>query len=832
MIDRLEPKEGLSPTKRALLALKQMQSKLDALEQAKNEPIAIVGIGCRFPQSGDRPEDFWQLLIEGKCGITEVPADRWDIDAYYNSDANAPGKMYARYGGFVAHLQDFDAQFFRISPREAVSLDPQQRLLLEVSWEALERAGMATSRLAGSQTGVFVGICGNDYWHRLLAKKTLEIDAYLATGNSHSMASGRLSYILGLTGPSISVDTACSSSLVAVHLAIASLRNRECNRAIAAGVNRILLPEVSINFSKARMLTSGRHCKTFDAAADGFVRAEGCGAIVLQRLSDAVADGSNILAVILGSAVNHDGRSSGLTVPNGPAQQAVIRQALESSSIEPHQVSYVETHGTGTALGDPIEVGALGAVFGEKALTEPLLIGSVKTNIGHLEAAAGIASLIKVVLALQQEEIPPHLHLQQPNPHIEWEQLPIKVATAPTPWTRGQQQRIAGVSSFGFSGTNACVLVAEAPQIARNLFEVIRPLHIFTLSAKTQTALKQLAEHYQDYLATTLAAIGDICFTANIGRSHFNYRLGVVTSSTTQLQKQLAAFANGEEVAGLHQGRLQDNSGAKKLAFVFAGFGCQYAHMGHQLYQNQPTFRNAIARCAEILTSYLDVPLLEILYPTQKESALLNQSIYAQSALFAFEYALFELWTSWGIQPTAVMGEDVGELVAACVGGVFSLEDGLKLSAARGKRLASNAIEDGLLAFVTVAQEVRYSEPKTQFIASFPGDVATYRYWCRHPLPVEKLLAERVKTLVASGDEIFVEISPQPTLSITNTEGSLLFSLRPEREDYNQILHCLRELYLQGVEVNWSGFDRDYPRRLVVLPTYPFQRQRYWFEPS
>lgn len=823
MLDRLEPGEDLSPTKRALLALKQMQSKLEALEKAKNEPIAIVGVGCRFPQLCDRPEDFWQLLIDGKSAITEVPSDRWDIDAYYSADATTPGKMYTRYGGFVPHLQDFDAQFFRISPREAVSLDPQQRLLLEVSWEALERAGIAPDRLTGSQTGVFVGICGNDYWHRLLSKKTSEIDAYLATGNAHSMASGRLSYILGLTGPSMSVDTACSSSLVAVHMATSSLRNRECDLAIASGVNRILLPEVSINFSKARMLTPGKYCKTFDAAADGFVRAEGCGAIVLKRLSDAVADGNNILAVILGSAVNHDGRSSGLTVPNGPAQQAVIRQALERSNIKPHQVSYIETHGTGTALGDPIEVGALGAVFGQKRSTPPLIIGSVKTNIGHLEAAAGIASLIKVVLALQQEEIPPHLHLQQPNPHIDWEQLPIKVATERTPWTRGQQ-RIAGVSSFGFSGTNAHVVVAEAPQLERNLAPEVRPLHIFTLSAKTQTALKQLAVRYQEYLATTSADIGDICFTANTGRSHFNHRQYIVTSSTTQLGAQLAAFVNGQEAAELHIGQVKDHSAAKKLAFVFAG-SCQYAEMGHQLYQTQPTFRRAIDQCAEILISYIDVPLREILYPSQKESALLNQSIYAQSALFAFEYALFELWSSWGIQPLAVMGDDVGEFVAACIAGVFSLEDGLKLIAARDKQLLSDA-EDVL---ASVAQEVSYYTPKTQFIACFPGDVATYQYWCRHPLLSRRLLAEGVKTLTLSGCEIFIEISPQPTLLSTNTEG-ILYSLRPEGDTYSQILHCLGELYLQGVAVNWSGFDRDYSRRLVVLPTYPFARQRYWFE--
>lgn len=348
----------------------------------------------------------------------------------------------------------------------------------------------------------------------------------------------------------------------------------------------------------------------------------------------------------------------------------------------------------------------------------------------------------------------------------------------------------------------------------------MRPLHIFTLSAKTQTALKQLATRYQDYLARAIADIGDICFTAKVGRLHFNYRLYVLTSSATQLGEQLAAFVEGKEVAPLHVGQVKDNSGAKKLAFGFAGFDCQHAEMGHQLYQTQPTFRNAIERCAEILTSYLDIPLLEILYPTQKSSASLNQS-----ALFAFEYALFELWSSLGIQPNAVMGDDVGEVVAACVAGIFSLEDGLKLIAARDKQLLSADV--GLLE--SVAQEISYSPPKTQFIASFAGDVATYDYWC-HSLLTEKLWVERVKTLESFSYDIFIKISPHPTLLSPNTEGKFLSSLRPEIDSYSQILTCLGELYLQGVAVNWSGFNRDSARRLVVLPTYPFQRQRYWFE--
>ncbi|MGB5635586.1 MAG: polyketide synthase, partial [Waterburya sp.] len=445
--------------KQALLELKQMRAKLNVLESAKTEPIAIVGMGCRFPGGANNPEAFWQLLQNGVDAISEVPGDRWDIDAYYDPNPDTPGKTYARYGGFVAGLDEFDSQFFNISPKEAASLDPQQRLLLEVSWEALENAGVASDRLAGSPTGVFVGICSNDYSQRLLSRDPAEIDAYIGTGNCHSVASGRLSYLLGLNGPSLAVDTACSSSLVAVHLAIASLRNGECNLALAGGVNQLLAPEVTINFSKARMLSRHGRCKTFDADADGYIRAEGCGVIVLKRQSDALKDGDNILALIRGSAINHDGRSSGLTVPNGPSQQAVIRQALANAKVKPEDISYIEAHGTGTSLGDPIEVGALGGVFGKNRTAEKSLkIGSVKTNIGHLEGAAGIAGLIKVVLSLQHQTIPPHLHFKQPSSFIDWDKLPIEVPTEKKAWSTDGKQRLAGVSSFGFSGTNAHIV--------------------------------------------------------------------------------------------------------------------------------------------------------------------------------------------------------------------------------------------------------------------------------------------------------------------------------------------------------------------------------------
>jgi 3-oxoacyl-[acyl-carrier-protein] synthase II len=545
----------LSPTKRALLALQQMQAKLEAVEAAQRQPIAIVGMACRLP-GAENLGAFWNLLQAGRDAVGPVPADRWDLDKYYDPDPAVPGKMPHREGGFVPDLLGFDASFFRIAPREAISLDPQQRLLLEVSWEALEQGGWAADRLVGSNTGVFVGICSIDYWQRLLSRHPSEIDAYLSTGNTHSMAAGRLSYCLGLTGPSLAVDTACSSSLVAVHQACQSLRLGESDLALAGGVNRILEPATSLNFAKARMLSPTDRCRSFDAGADGFVRAEGCGVVVLKRWRDAVRDGDPIWGVILGSAVNHDGRASGLTVPNGVAQQALIRQALRQSGVEPSQVQYVETHGTGTALGDPIEVNALGEIFGNRPQNEALILGAVKTNIGHPEAAAGIAGLIKAVLALHQEQIPPNLHFQRPNPQIDWS-LPVRVPTELVAWPRGET-RVAGVSAFGFSGTNAHLVLADCPPgEAMPTWPEPEPGPVLLpLSAKTEAALGQLVERYREWLTVQQDInLTELCYTAQVGRSHWNHRLAIVADSLPDLQAKLAQVTAGSLGVGVWQGR-------------------------------------------------------------------------------------------------------------------------------------------------------------------------------------------------------------------------------------------------------------------------------------
>ena len=446
MSELLKQFAAMSPKRLALLAL-ELQEKLDAAARSEAEPMAVVGMACRFPGGADDPERFWDALRNGRDAIGEVPRDRWDIERYFDADPEAPGKMYARHGGFLRGVDQFDAHFFGISPREAVTMDPQQRLLLEVCWEALEDAACPPASLVGTPTGVFVGITTNDYAQLVGSVGVESLDAYSMTGNALNFAAGRLSYVLGLQGPSLSVDTACSSSLVSLHLACQSLRNGESRLALAAGVNLVLRPEPNVILSKARMLARDGRCKTFDAEADGYVRGEGCGVVVLKRLSDARADGDRILALVRGSAVNQDGPSSGLTVPNGPAQEALLREALRRAAVQPNDVDYIEAHGTGTPLGDPIEVRALGAVFGHgRPLDRPLRIGAVKTNIGHLESAAGIAGVIKTVLALEHRQLPPHLPLKRLNPNITLADIPATVPTTLEAWEKAGARRIAGVS--------------------------------------------------------------------------------------------------------------------------------------------------------------------------------------------------------------------------------------------------------------------------------------------------------------------------------------------------------------------------------------------------
>lgn len=666
-----------------------------------SEMIAIIGMGGRFPGAPNL-EAFWRLLSEGQEAITEVPSDRWDIAAFYDPAPATPGKMNTRWGGFLPDIALFDAAFFGISPREAARIDPQQRLLLEVTWEALEDGGLVPSTLAGTQAGVFIGISSSDYAH-LLLRRADAIDVYDGTGSALSIAANRLSYTLDLRGPSVAVDTACSSSLVAVHMACQSLLRGESMMALAGGVNLMLAPEVSINLSQARMLSADGRCKPFDAAADGYVRGEGCGIVVLKRLSDACTDGDRILAVIRGTAINQDGRSNGLTAPNGQAQQAVIRAALHNAHLAPSDLGYIEAHGSGTPLGDPIEWQALEAVFRPDASDgkrpAPCAVGTVKTNIGHLEAAAGIAGLMKAVLALQHRRIPAHLHLKEINPRITLDGSPLHIPTRLSEWpARGARLR-AGVSSFGFGGTNAHVIVQEPPTRPDDAVGIERPLHLLTLSARTEEALTAQAQRVRDYLEKNREVpFPDICFTANAGREHFKRRLSLIAATHDEAARTLDLLIEGRAEANAVCGHA---SGPRrpKLAFLFSGQGTQYAGMGRELYQTYPTFRTSLEQCADILQPYLERPFLSLLFAAPGQDALLHQTAYTQPVLFALEYSLAQLWRSWGVEPDAVMGHSLGEYVAACVAGVLRLEDGLKLVAERG-RLMQALSETGAMAAI------------------------------------------------------------------------------------------------------------------------------------
>ncbi|WP_424100297.1 SDR family NAD(P)-dependent oxidoreductase [Moorena producens] len=898
-------------------------NKLEMMDRSRSEAIAIIGIGCRFPGNANTPESFWELLSNGKDSITEIPLERWDLDSYYDPNPDTPGKMYIRHAALVEQVDQFDPRFFGISNREAYSLDPQQRFILEVTWEALERAGINPQQLENTQTGVFLGIGQNDYANLGFHQAAEDISPYDATGNLFCFVAGRLSYFLGLQGPSMAIDTACSSSLVAIHEACESLRQGESNLALAGGVQLILSPEVTTALSRLKALAPDGKCKTFDAAADGFGRGEGCGIVVLKRLSDALKDGDRISAVIPGSAVNHDGPSSGMTVPNKLAQEKLIQKALKAAKVEPLQVSYVEAHGTGTSLGDPMEVRALARVFEEGRDQEnPLNIGSVKTNIGHLEAAAGIAGMIKVILQLQHHKIVPHLHFANPNPYIDWENMPLKVPTQLTPWLSKGEKRVAGVSSFGMSGTNAHIVLEEAPiEVRRQKSEVRseeyleRPVHILTLSAKTEKALEDLVNSYESYLEAENNDnyLGDICYTANIGRAKFDHRLAVVTSDKQELLEKLKQYKQGENVAGIFSGK-QISETRTKIAFIFTGQGSQYLQMGRQLYETQPTFHKIIDQCSKMLVKYLEVSLLDILYPVEvkdESSTLIDQTAYTQPAIFALEYALAKLWESWGIKPDVVMGHSVGEYVAATVAGVFSLEDGLKLIAMRGQLMQklpsggqmasimasesqvieaikeyssqvtiaavngpesivisgesaaiasicsqfesvgvktkalqvshafhSPLMEPMLTEFETVATEITYNQPKIPLISNVTGqevggEITTAEYWVSHVRqPVR--FAEGMETLHKQGAEIFLEIGSKPILLGMGRECLMgqkklwLPSLRSGKPDWLQMLQSLGQLYVRSIKIDWLGFERDYFHNKVELPTYPWQRKRYW----
>ncbi len=750
------------------------------------EPIAIIGIGCRFPGGVTGPDTFWDLLRNGTDAIGEIPADRWQSEAFYDPNPDAPGRMYTRWGGFVHDAGSFDAGFFGISPKEATRMDPQQRMLLEVAWEAFEHAGIALSALEGSQTGVFIGIVPDDYTLLQVDRScaTYADDPYFASGSSSSMASGRLSYLFDLQGPNMAIDTACSSSLVATHLACQSLRNKECDLALVGGVNAIVLPEVMVKLCKMRMLASDGRCKTFDAAADGFALGEGCGVVILKRLGDALRDGDQVIALIRGSAVNEDGRSTSQTAPNGLAQQAVICQALASARVAPHQVGYVEAHGSGTALGDPIEVEAIGSSLCKDRLEQqPLAIGTVKTNIGHLVGAAGVAGLIKTALALRHGQIPAHLNLKNRSPGIEWEAYPLIVPSQTLPWHADGAPRIAGVSSFGWAGTNAHVALEEgaAPSETRSS----KPWHLLVLSAKTETALNAATANLAAHLAAhSNINLADAAYTLQVGRCAFAHRRVLVCRDREQALATLTAT---------HQERSSSHAhGQRGVAFIFAGVGEHYTAMARELYDAEPVFRETVDRCCTFLQPLLGRDLREVIYPPDADKVTrrqgdkvtesvekvtlspphrvtlsgkldqteldlrallgrngaepadpLHQTVLAQPAMFVIEYALARLLKQWGMQPRAMLGYSLGEYVAACLSGVLSLEEALTLVAKRaqliqslpvGAMLAVPLSEEAVQPFLSNSVNLAViNSPSTCIVAGPPGAIAALEQtlWAR-----------------------------------------------------------------------------------------------------
>jgi acyl transferase domain-containing protein/acyl carrier protein len=712
-----------SPLRRAFLKIEELESRLHADAAARSEPLALIGMGCRFPGDADSPAALWQLLASGRDATGEIPTDRWNIAEYFDPQPAVPGKMYTTRGGFLRSVDGFDAAFFGIAPREAAQLDPQQRLLLEVTWEALEHAGIAPNRLRGSRTGVYVGLATYDYAHlQIRSGDPTHCDAYFGTGTAASVASGRISYTLGLQGPAISIDTACSSSLVALHLACRALRHGDCDMALVGGVNLILSPETVISMCQSRMMAADGRCKTFDAAADGFGQAEGCGVVVVKRLSDAQRDGDRILALVRGTAINQDGASSGLTAPNGPAQETVIRTALADAGLQPQDVAYVEAHGTGTTLGDPIEVQALAAVFGkERTAAQPLWIGSIKTNLGHLEAAAGLAGLFKIVLSLQKQQLPAHLHFRNPNPLIPWQSLPVRVVDRHMPFLPLRGKRIAGLSSFGFSGTNAHIILEEAPQVAAEStkrFDADRPLQLLTLSARSNDALLELARRYRAlFVESPQESLEDVAYSANTGRSPGEHRLALIASTSAQAGTGLDDFVAGNANASVHTAGLETLE-PPRVAFLFTGQGAQQAGMGRQFFEQSPVYRAAFEKCDALFAQYLPGSLRELLYGAVEPAAAqrqLDQTLWTQPALFAVEWSLLSLWRSWGIEPALAMGHSVGEYVAACASGVCSLEDAVKLVAARAKLMSQLPAGGAMAAVLTNEQQA------TQLIARIPG---------------------------------------------------------------------------------------------------------------
>ncbi|WP_378733236.1 amino acid adenylation domain-containing protein [Nocardia brasiliensis] len=892
---------------------------------AYDDDIAIISMACRLPGGVTTPEEYWELLERGGDGIIDVPKDRWDADALYDPDPEARGKSYCRSGGFVTPIDLFDAPFFGISPREARSLDPMQRMALETCWDAFERAGYTMERLRGSQTGAFVGVGKSSAYHEYgltLAGGLADLDGYVGPGSAGGTMSGRVSYVFGLEGPTLTLDTACSSSLVTTHLACNALRQGECDLAVSIGVSLMLSPELHVEFSRLRGMSPDGRCRSFSADTEGTGWSEGAAGVVLKRLSDAQRDGDPILAVLRGTAVNHDGHSASLTTPSGPAQKRVIRAALAASGLQPSDIDYLEAHGTGTKLGDPIEGTALAEVFGgSHSAEEPLWVGSAKSNLGHTQAAAGLAGVMKAVLAMQHDMLPRTLHVTEPTPAVDWESAQMALVQQEQPWLPKDRPRRAGVSSFGIGGTNAHVIVEEPPKrvVEERPSAPLPPQVPFLVSGYTETALRAQAENLHRHLGMNIQdRLGDVARSLATTRSHFRRRLVLMAKDKAELLDKLASFARtGESPVGAV--RTGDHAEEPRVAMLFTGQGSQLPGMGQDVAEVYPVFREALREIAEQFTE-LERPLLDVMWadPDSDDAALLHRTDFTQPALFAVEVALWRLWQSWGVRPELVLGHSIGELAAAHVAGVFDLSDACRLVAARGRLMqampsggamasleadgteVATAIEelglagkldiaglnaptqtvvsgdadaveratahfvaqgrkakeltvshafhshhmDGMLAaFQAVAETVRFNPPQLTIVSSLtgelaePGELERPDYWIRQARRAVRF-ADGIRTLHKNGVNTFLELGPQPVLSGMGAacladEKSLAWvpSLVPGKDGAMVVQRSLAELHVLDVPIDWHGYFEPFGGERVALPTYAFQRERFWFEP-
>lgn len=890
-----------------------MTNKIDRDEKVagslKKEPIAIVGIGCRFPGDVDSPQKFWSVLRGEVHIVSEIPSNRIDVETYYDPRPATPGKIMSRWGGFLQNIDQLDASFFGIAPREAERLDPQQRLLLEVAWEALEDAGVVPERLVNTRTGVFTGLMLSDFEARLFADPS-QTDFYMTTGSGRYAASGRVSYFLGLQGPSITMDTACSSSLVAVHLACQSLWTGESSMALAGGASVILQPHITVAYSQSKMMAPDGRCKFGDAQADGYVRSEGAALVVLKPLSRAIEDGDSIYAVIRGGAVNNDGQSSGfLATPGQQGQEEMLRVAYQSAGVDPSTVQYVEAHGTGTRAGDPIELGALGAVLGkDRPAQAPLLVGSVKTNFGHTEGAAGVAGLIKVALSLKYGMIPPSLHVTEFNPAIPWQDWKLTIPTSLTPWA-ADRERIAGVSAFGIAGTNAHIVLSEAPGVTTPATADVPTTYLLPLSAQTTAGVRAMADSYLEFLkANNSVSLHDICYTAGARRTHHAERAAFAGNSRDELVDQISAYLASESSSE------QKLTGRPKVVFVFPGQGAQWLGMGRELLQRNRVFRDVLTACDAAIKHWADWSLLEQLSLAEDSPAYrLNEISVIQPALFAMEVGLAAVWQSWGVEAAAVLGHSMGEVAAAYVAGALSLDDAARVICNRS-RLMQRTSGQGRMAVIGLPYsdvETRLQKyqgalsiavqnsPKSTVVAGDPDalelfmetlraddifcrlikvDVASHspqmdgirpelveslhdiqprsaavafystvtqdvcegellnpEYWGRN-LRQPVRFSDTVRKLLEDGHVIFIEMSPHPTLlssieetrTVADRPAHVLGSLRRDQPELSTLLGEQGSLYTLGYDVDWQKL---YPNgQIVSLPSYPWQRERYWFE--